>query len=154
MTDSTKKSARDPRQEFFGKQIADIDLEIARQAMLCKIPLTDRSLILRVLSNDVTVCGKQNPKAFEKLRALLTMHMGLRDKAIESIGPRGSARDDRGHLGWASPSPRNARKGDTLTRSLLHVSEPASATPLIPSVASPAGDASGAQESTSVAATR
>ena len=86
MTDSTKKSARDPRQQFFGKQIADIDLEIARQAMLCNIPLTDRSLILRVLNNDVTVCGKQNPKAFEKLRALLTMHMGLRDKAIESMG--------------------------------------------------------------------
>ena len=86
MTDSTKKSARDPRQEFFGKQIADIDLEIARQAMLCDIPLTDRSLVLRVLKNDATVCGKQNPKAFEKLRMLLTMHMGVRDKAIESMG--------------------------------------------------------------------
>jgi len=86
MTDSTKKSARDPRQQFFGKQIADIDLEIARQAMLCDIPLTDRSLVLRVLKNDVTVCGKQNPKAFEKLRGLLTMHMGVRDKAIESMG--------------------------------------------------------------------
>ena len=86
MTDSTKKSARDPRQDFFGKQIADIDLEIARQAMLCDIPLTDRSLILRVLNNDATVCGKQNPKAFEKLRMLLTMHMGVRDKEIESMG--------------------------------------------------------------------
>jgi hypothetical protein len=94
MTDSTKKSARDPRQQFFGKQIADIDLEIARQAMLCDIPLTDRSLILRVLNNDVTVCGKQNPKAFEKLRMLLTMHMGVRDKAIEAWGRR-KRRDDR-----------------------------------------------------------
>ena len=54
--------------------------------MLCDIPLTDRSLVLRVLKNDVTVCGKKNPKAFEKLRGLLTMHMGLREKAIESMG--------------------------------------------------------------------
>ena len=86
MTDSTKDSARDFRQDYFGKQIADIDLEVARQAMLCDIPLTDRDLILRVLKNDATVCGKQNPKAFEKLRYLLTTHMELRDKAIESMG--------------------------------------------------------------------
>ncbi len=86
MTDPTKDSASDPRQQYFGKQLADIDLEVARQAMLCGIPLTDRALILRVLNNDVTVCGKQNPKAFKKLQALLTMHMGVRDKAIESMG--------------------------------------------------------------------
>ena len=85
MTDSTKDSGT-VQQRYFGKQLADIDLEIARQAMLCNIPLTDRSLILRVLNNDTTVCGKQNPKAFEKLRMLLTMHMGVREKAIESMG--------------------------------------------------------------------
>jgi hypothetical protein len=85
MTDPTKDSGS-VQQRYFGKQLADIDLEIARQAMLCDIPLTDRSLILRVLNNDATVCGKQNPKAFEKLRMLLTMHMGVRDKAIESMG--------------------------------------------------------------------
>ena len=85
MTGPTKDSGS-VQQRYFGKQLADIDLEIARQAMLCDIPLTDRSLILRVLNNDATVCGKQNAKAFEKLRMLLTMHMGVRDKAIESMG--------------------------------------------------------------------
>lgn len=85
MIDPTKVSAS-AQERYFGKQLAEIDLEVARQAMLCDIPLTDRSLILRVLNNDATVCGRQNPKAFEKLRALLTMHMGVRDKAIESMG--------------------------------------------------------------------
>lgn len=85
MTNPTKDSGS-VQQRYFGKQLADIDLEIARQAMLCDIPLTDRSLILRVLNNDASVCGKQNPKAFEKLRGLLTMHMGVREKAIESMG--------------------------------------------------------------------
>lgn len=85
MTDPTTDSGS-VQQQYFGKQLADIDLEIARQAMICEIPLTDRSLILRVLNNDATVCSKNNPKAFEKLRGLLTMHMGVREKAIESMG--------------------------------------------------------------------
>jgi hypothetical protein len=38
------------------------------------------------MDNDATVCGKQNPKAFEKLWALLTMHMSVRQEAIESMG--------------------------------------------------------------------
>ncbi|MBK6334981.1 MAG: hypothetical protein IPF60_04125 [Betaproteobacteria bacterium] len=86
MTDAPKNPAADPRQGYFGKQLADIDLEVARQAMLCDIPLDDRSLIWRVLENDATVCGKPNPQAFQKLRAALTMHLTVRDKAIASMG--------------------------------------------------------------------
>jgi hypothetical protein len=86
MTDSTKDVGNEALRQYWGKQLADIDLEVARQAMLCDIPLNDRSLGLRILDNDATVCGKQNPKAFEKLRALLTMHMSVRHKAIDSMG--------------------------------------------------------------------
>jgi hypothetical protein len=86
MTDTTKDLGNDALRQHWGKQLADLDLEIARLAMICDIPLNDRSLGLRILDNDATVCGKQNPKAFEKLRALLTMHMSVREKAIASMG--------------------------------------------------------------------
>lgn len=86
MTNAPKDSADDPRRQYFGKQLADIDLEVVRQAMLCDIPLNDRSLVERILKNDTSVCRKENPKAFEKLRAALTMHMTVRGRAIESMG--------------------------------------------------------------------
>jgi hypothetical protein len=86
MTETSKDVGNEALRQHWGKQLADLDLEIARYAMLCDIPLNDRSLGLRILDNDATVCGKQNPKAFEKLRALLTMHMSVRHKAIESMG--------------------------------------------------------------------
>jgi hypothetical protein len=86
MSETTKDPGTEAMRRHWGKQLADIDLEIARLAMLCDIPLNDRALGLRILDNDATVCGKQNPKAFEKLRALLTMHMSVREKAIESMG--------------------------------------------------------------------
>ena len=86
MTEATKDIGTEALRQHWGKQLADVDLEIARLAMLCDIPLNDRALGLRILDNDATVCGKPNPKAFEKLRALLTMHMSVRHKAIESMG--------------------------------------------------------------------
>ena len=86
MSETTKDPGTEALRQHWGKQLADIDLEVARQAMLCDIPLNDRSLALRILDNDATVCGKSNPKAFEKLRALLTMHMSVRHKAIDSMG--------------------------------------------------------------------
>ena len=86
MTEATKDIGTEALRQHWGKQLADVDLEIARLAMLCDIPLNDRELGLRILDNDATVCGKPNPKAFEKLRALLTMHMSVRHKAIESMG--------------------------------------------------------------------
>ena len=86
MIETNKDLGNEAMRQHWGKQLADLDLEIARLAMLCDIPLNDRALGLRILDNDATVCGKPNPKAFEKLRALLTMHMSVRQKAIDSMG--------------------------------------------------------------------
>jgi len=86
MTEPYNDPGSEALHQHWGKHLADVDLEIARQAMLCGIPLNDRAIGLRILDNDATVCGKQNPKAFEKLRALLTMHMSVRHKAIDSMG--------------------------------------------------------------------
>jgi hypothetical protein len=45
-------------------------------------------VIERVLHKDTLVCGAQNPRDFEKLRQLLTMHYSVRDKAVVAIGEK------------------------------------------------------------------
>lgn len=63
-----------------------IDLEIAQTSIICDVPLLAPGVIERVLNNDATVCGKEKPKAFEKLRALLVMHFTVRDRVADRMG--------------------------------------------------------------------
>ena len=74
------------RHDRWLKHFVEIDKEIARHALTCKIPLLDPGVIERVLHNDALVCGTQNPRAFEKLRSLLMMHYSVRDKAVVALG--------------------------------------------------------------------
>jgi hypothetical protein len=71
----------------WSKHLVEIDKEIARLALLCKVPLLDPGVIERVLHNDSLVCGTQNERAFAKLRELLMLHYSVRDRALESLGP-------------------------------------------------------------------
>ena len=64
----------------------EIDREITRLAVNCKIPLLDSGVIERVLQKDPLVCGTQNPRVFEKLRSLLMMHYSVRDRAVVAMG--------------------------------------------------------------------
>jgi hypothetical protein len=59
----------------------DIDTEIARLALLCQVQILAPGVVERVVRNDVSVCGTNNPVAFEKLRGLLALHFGVRDSA-------------------------------------------------------------------------
>jgi hypothetical protein len=68
------------------RHLEGLDLEIAQMAIMCDVPLFNPGVIERVLQNDATVCGKEKPKAFEKLRALLVMHYTVRDRAAERLG--------------------------------------------------------------------
>ena len=61
--------------------LEDIDTEIARLALLCQVRILDPGVVERVVRNDASVCGTNNPIAFEKLRNLLAMHFGVRDSA-------------------------------------------------------------------------
>jgi hypothetical protein len=70
----------------WAEHFEEIDLEIAQLAILCKIPLLDDGVIERVLKKDTLVCGTQNPRAFDKLRALLMMHYSVRDQAVVTLG--------------------------------------------------------------------
>jgi len=75
------------RHQRWEKHFDEIDSEIAKLAMLCRIPLLDPGVIERVLHNDTLVCGTQNQRAFDKLRQLLMMHYSVRDRAVGALGP-------------------------------------------------------------------
>jgi|MudIll2142460700_1097286.scaffolds.fasta_scaffold55942_2 hypothetical protein len=68
------------------KQFADIDREIARLAILCKIRIMHEETVNRIIHDDASVCGANNPIAFKKLRDLLMLHYGIRERAYETLG--------------------------------------------------------------------
>jgi hypothetical protein len=74
------------REARWTKHFDEIDREIAQLAALCQVPLLDPGVIERVLHNDTLVCGKQNERAFAKLRSLLMMHYSVRDRALVALG--------------------------------------------------------------------
>lgn len=63
----------------------EIDLEIARLAVMMDIPILDPGVIDRILGNSASVCGKEKPEAFAELRAMLMMHADQL-KATNSLG--------------------------------------------------------------------
>jgi hypothetical protein len=64
----------------------EIDAEIARLALLCRVRILDPGVVERVVRNDASVCGTNNPIAFEKLHNMLAMHFGIRDSAGVAYG--------------------------------------------------------------------
>lgn len=82
MTDKTPTA----QEAFIARQFEDIDRELARLAVICRVDLLDRANIERVIRNDASTCGAQNPLAFEKLRELLMMHYATRTRAAAQIG--------------------------------------------------------------------
>jgi len=71
---------------WWAKNLSDVDQELARLALVCNVPLLDPGVIDRVLANDASVCATRNQAGFDKLRTLLIMHYGLRDRAVSAIG--------------------------------------------------------------------
>jgi hypothetical protein len=64
----------------------DIDAEIARLALLCKVRIFDPGVVERVVRNDASVCGTNNPIGFQKLHGLLALHFGVRDSMAHAHG--------------------------------------------------------------------
>ena len=69
-------------------QASAIAREISMLAIACDIDLEQDHLAQRVLKNDVTVCGRKNPKAFEKLRHHLMAYFPLEKEAINNLSAR------------------------------------------------------------------
>jgi len=78
--------ANEHQQSRWYKHMAEIDREIALHAVNCKVPILDPGVIERVLQNDSSICGTQNPASFAKLRSLLMMHYSVRDRAVVAMG--------------------------------------------------------------------
>jgi hypothetical protein len=74
------------RGEFWGGQIEAVMAEIAREATICQVRLLDSGVIEAVMHGNASVCGKDNPRAFKKLRDLLMMGFVVQEKAIERLG--------------------------------------------------------------------
>lgn len=72
--------------KWWTKNLDEVDREVARLAVLCKVRLLDPGVIERVVKNDASVCGTSNKPAFDKLRNALMLHYHIRDKASGAIG--------------------------------------------------------------------
>ena len=68
----------------------ELDKEVARLAMLCRVKILEPGVLERVLKKDPSVCGTSNPKAFEKLHDMLIMHYAVRDKVVGEFGQAGT----------------------------------------------------------------
>jgi hypothetical protein len=75
------------RARFWGRQLEGVMKEIAREAAICQVKLLDTGVIEAVLHNNPSVCGKNNPLAFKKLRDLLMMGFVVQEKAVDKLGP-------------------------------------------------------------------
>lgn len=76
---------------WWAKNLDDVDREVARLAVLCKVRLLDPGVIERVVRNDTSVCGTANKPAFDKLRNALMLHYHVREKAVGVMGEAATA---------------------------------------------------------------
>jgi len=77
---------------FWQNNLEELDGEIARLATMCKVAILEPGAIQRVLHNDASVGGSDNPAAFAKLRSLLMMHFAIREKSVDVFGEAATAR--------------------------------------------------------------
>jgi len=71
---------------WWGKNLDDVDREVARLATLCNVRILDPGIIERVLQSDESVCGTKNAIAFKKLREMLMMHYHVRNRTVSAVG--------------------------------------------------------------------
>lgn len=74
--------------DWIGHQFDELGVEIVRAARLCDITLDQPSVVERIIKNDATVCGTDNPTQFTKLRGLLMLALKLQGTSFEILGPQ------------------------------------------------------------------
>jgi hypothetical protein len=67
-------------------RLEELDREIARMALLCRVRILDPGVLERVLRNDPSVCETPNPIAFAKLHGLLMVHLALWKQSADALG--------------------------------------------------------------------
>ena len=76
---------------WWAKNLDQLDREIARLALLCEVRILDPGVIARVLRKDASVCGSHNEVAFAKLHDLLMVHLAIRERSADMVGPGATA---------------------------------------------------------------
>jgi hypothetical protein len=71
-------------------QLATVDDEIARLALICNIRILDPGAVERIVAGDASLCSKASELSFQKMRRLVAMHYSLTNDSIEALGPRAS----------------------------------------------------------------
>lgn len=71
----------------WGRQFEAFMQEFSRLCVACRIDILEPGVGERVLNNDDSVCKRQNPDAFRKLRKALMAFYVLEEKAIDKLGP-------------------------------------------------------------------
>jgi hypothetical protein len=79
----------------WARSLEELDREIGRLAMLCRVRIFEPGVIDRVLANDRSVCGDDNAMAFVKLRNLLMMHFAVHGKRAAEVGEAETAAIER-----------------------------------------------------------
>jgi len=69
-------------------QATAIAREISMLMIACDIDIHQDQIAKRVLLNDLSVCGRKNPQAFEKLRHHLMAFFPMKGVAIERLSAR------------------------------------------------------------------
>ena len=72
--------------EHFNRELASIDMEIARLAQLCGVRMLEPGVAEAVLRGDSSMCSSDNPLAWEKLRGLLVLHYHVVSEAAATDG--------------------------------------------------------------------
>ena len=75
------------KHRYFVDQFDAIAREVSKLAIACDITIFEPGIAEKILKNDSSVCGRQNPKAFEQIRHHLMALFPLEERAIERLGP-------------------------------------------------------------------
>jgi hypothetical protein len=77
---------QDPRLiAWWGEGIEELDREIGRLCVLCRVRILDPGIIERVFKRDASVCGTSNPAAFAKLHDMLMFYFANRQNAVGQV---------------------------------------------------------------------
>ncbi len=71
---------------YWGRQIDALAHELSKLAIACDIELGRPGLAERILKNDRSVCGRNNPEAFDKLRTHLAALFNVEKGMIDRLG--------------------------------------------------------------------
>ena len=72
---------------YWRRQIDALAQELSKLAIACDIELGKPGLAERILKNDKSVCGRNNPEAFDKLRTHLAALFNVEKGMIDRLGP-------------------------------------------------------------------